>query len=139
MAVDRPAPTLKRLPKAPSTPSPVAAPPPPAVSPKPVSPPVAKPSKAPLPVEPEPGVTTIAALVDVGWGNELFIRGRGQGLSWEKGQRLRCLDASTWVWTSTRATEKVTFKLLLNDQVWSRGHDLTAVPGQRLEVTPAFS
>jgi hypothetical protein len=36
------------------------------------------------------------------------------------------------------ATDKVTFKLLLNDAVWSQGEDITAVPGSRVEVKPTF-
>jgi hypothetical protein len=30
-------------------------------------------------------VTTIEAKIDVGFGNNLFVRGEGPGLSWEKG------------------------------------------------------
>ncbi|HXP60188.1 MAG TPA: hypothetical protein VN829_06830, partial [Dongiaceae bacterium] len=41
-------------------------------------------------------VTEVVARVDVGFGNTLFIRGQGNGLSWERGTRLACAGPSTW-------------------------------------------
>jgi hypothetical protein len=80
---------------------------------------------------------TIEAKVDVGYGNALFLRGQGHGLSWDRGIPLTCVDGSTWKW-SAEADEKLKFKLLLNDSVWSQGEDLEAVPGETVEVAPAF-
>ncbi|HOW68484.1 MAG TPA: hypothetical protein P5186_06230 [Candidatus Paceibacterota bacterium] len=87
---------------------------------------------------PEPKVTTIAAKIDIGYGNVLFIRGQGDGLSWDKGAALRCVDASTWMWSSDRAQSKVVFKLLINDQVWSQGDDLVVEAGTKAEIVPVF-
>ena len=81
--------------------------------------------------------TTIEAHVDVGFGNQLFVRGQGAGLSWERGVPLKNVGPQTWQWTAV-ATGKLTFKLLLNDAVWAQGADVTAAPGQKLEVTPNF-
>ncbi|MBE0543277.1 MAG: hypothetical protein IH623_18180 [Verrucomicrobia bacterium] len=83
-----------------------------------------------------PGIT-IEARIDVGYGNNLFLRGQGGGLSWERGIPLKCLDGQTWQW-SGKVEDNVKFKLLLNDCVWSQGDDFVAAPGQRLQVTPAF-
>jgi len=83
-------------------------------------------------------LTRIAAKVDVGFGNALFIRGEGAGLSWDKGQPLECLESSTWIWCSRQATAPVTFKLLINDQLWCRGANMTAAAGAQAEVVPAF-
>ena len=83
-------------------------------------------------------MTTITARIDVGLGNALFIRGAGHGLSWEQGQMLECTDSTTWVWSTTQARSLIAFKLLLNDQVWSQGDDLTVEAGKQLEVTPVF-
>jgi len=83
-------------------------------------------------------VTEVAAKLDVGWGNALFIRGQGDGLSWDKGTPLACADGSTWVWSTHRAKGRVVFKLLLNDQVWAEGSDHFVEAGQRLEIVPAF-
>jgi hypothetical protein len=81
--------------------------------------------------------TTIEAKIDVGFGNNLFLRGQGAGLSWDHGIPLTCVDGKTWQW-SGRADDKLTFKLLLNDAVWAKGADLVAAPGQKVEVAPAF-
>lgn len=81
---------------------------------------------------------TIEAKIDVGFGNALYVRGEGTGLSWNEGKLLTCVDGTTWKW-STEASDKVKFKLLLNDSVWATGEDLIAVPGQKLEVSPTFS
>ena len=81
--------------------------------------------------------TTIEAKIDVGFGNNLFLRGQGAGLSWDRGIPLRCVDGKTWQW-SGKADDKLTFKLLLNDAVWAKGADLVAAPGQKVQVAPAF-
>ena len=83
-------------------------------------------------------VTMVAAKIDVGFGNTLFIRGEGGGLSWDKGQPLTCEQGSTWVWSSRRAKDQVTFKLLINDQLWCRGENIKLGPGRQVEVVPAF-
>jgi hypothetical protein len=80
---------------------------------------------------------TIEAKIDVGFGNQLYLRGEGQGLSWNQGIPLTCVDGSTWKW-SGEVSDKLKFKLLLNDTVWSQGEDLVAAPGQKVEIAPAF-
>ena len=119
------------VPPAPPAARVVPAPPAARVAPAQPAPPV-----APVPVAPQ--VTTITARIDVGLGNALFIRGAGHGLSWEQGQMLECTDSTTWVWSTTQARSLIAFKLLLNDQVWSQGDDLTVEAGKQLEVTPVF-
>lgn len=84
-------------------------------------------------------VTTIEAHVNVGFGNQLFIRGQGDGLSWDKGQPLTCLESSRWLWSSERVQGAVTFKLLLNDACWAQGDDLKVEAGRTLEVVPCFA
>jgi hypothetical protein len=92
--------------------------------------------KAPsLPAEP---VTEVAAKINVGFGNQLFIRGQGDGLRWDKGTPLQCRDGSTWVWQTRQAKDKVIFKLLLNDRTWASGEDLVVKAGQKLETVPQF-
>jgi hypothetical protein len=83
-------------------------------------------------------LTAVLAKVDVGFGNALFIRGQGNGLSWEKGTPLKCIAPSTWVWSTDKASQPLVFKLLLNDQLWSQGEDWTVPLGESLEVTPVF-
>lgn len=98
---------------------------------------------APEPVaktpKPDASPTKIDAKIDVGFGNALFIRGQGAGLSWDKGQPLACLDGITWRWTSASPAEPVEFKLLLNDQIWAAGENLKVQPGQELQIVPSFA
>lgn len=80
---------------------------------------------------------TICAKIDVGFGNALYLRGEGPGLNWNQGIPLACVDNSTWQW-SGKAKDRLKFKLLLNDAVWSQGEDLVATPGDKIEVSPRF-
>jgi hypothetical protein len=83
-------------------------------------------------------VALVEAKIDVGVGNSLFIRGEGEGLSWEKGQPLMCVDAAKWVWSAQHAKDRTVFKLLLNDQIWAQGEDAIVEPGRRVEIVPHF-
>jgi hypothetical protein len=83
-------------------------------------------------------VTTIEIKTDVGFGNAVFLRGTGGGLNWDRGVALVCVDGKTWRWSGT-SKDPITFKPLLNDEIWSAGSDLTVKPGQKLEVQPIFS
>jgi len=82
-------------------------------------------------------VTTIEAKIDVGFGNQLFVRGEGAGLSWQHGLPLTCVDGKTWRWSGA-VNDKLTFKLLLNDQIWAQGDNVEVRPGQRAEISPSF-
>jgi hypothetical protein len=83
-------------------------------------------------------ITEVAARIDIGLGNTLFIRGQGDGLNWDKGTPLVCKDASTWVWSTRQAKGKLVFKLLLNDVTWAQGEDLVVEAGRKIEVLPGF-
>jgi hypothetical protein len=87
----------------------------------------------------KPGaITEVVARIDVGLGNALFIRGQGDGLTWQKGTPLICQDASTWVWSTQQAQGKLVFKFLLNDVTWAQGDDIVVEAGKRTEVAPRF-
>jgi hypothetical protein len=81
---------------------------------------------------------TIEAKVDVGFGNAVYLRGEGSGLSWSQGIPLICVNGSTWKW-SGEVKDPLKFKLLLNDTVWAQGEDIVVTPGEKVEVTPYFS
>lgn len=83
-------------------------------------------------------MTVVQAKIDVGFGNSLFIRGQGGGLSWDKGLPLTCIDGSAWVWSTKQAKAKVVFKLLLNDQIWAKGEDVVVEAGRKVEIVPVF-
>lgn len=104
-----------------------------------VTAPVASPAPLPpLPLVEGPGITTIAARVDVGYGSTLFIRGSGPGLSWDVGAPMACVSGDVWSIDLVGATRPVYFKFLINDDVWSGGPDYFIEPGAQLEVTPFF-
>lgn len=74
-------------------------------------------------------VTTIRSQLDIGWGNSLFIRGEGAGLSWDSGIRMDWVDGE-WVWSTTKTAKNIQYKLLINDDYWSAGENEEAAPGK---------
>ena len=102
----------------------------------------AKKTAAPAKTKPaltsEPPATFISAKIDIGFGNHLYVRGTGPGLSWDRGIAMDCVGAGLWTVTVKQATAPVTFKLLVNDLSWSAGEDFVAEPGQSIMVLPSF-
>jgi hypothetical protein len=97
-----------------------------------VAPPAAK------PVAPKPVMTTIAAQIDVGFGNALFLRGEGPGLSWDRGVGMECVADDLWQITLAESARAYTFKFLVNDLTWSVGPDFTVACGTNVTLTPEF-
>jgi hypothetical protein len=112
-----------------TTPTPVAM-----LAPKPA--PVAAAVVKSVPVQPVQ--TTITARVDVGFGNALFLRGEGAGLSWEKGLPMECVQSDLWRIVLAESARAYTFKFLINDNIWSAGPDFTAACGTSVTLTPEF-
>ena len=83
--------------------------------------------------------TSIIARVDVGFGNSLYVRGEGAGLSWDKGVQLENVSPYEWAFSSTQAKGKLTFKFLINDEVWAEGEDLTVAKGGTSISSPVFA
>ena len=82
--------------------------------------------------------TSIVAYVDVGFGNTLYIRGEGAGLSWKKGMPLKNVSATEWVFDTNKATGLVNFKFLINDQVWAEGENVAVEAGSKSISSPRF-
>jgi hypothetical protein len=82
--------------------------------------------------------TVVSARIDVGFGNRLYIRGDGPGLSWDQGVPMECASSDTWTWTSAAASRPFAFKVLINDERWSNGDDFVASVGTENPVSPAF-
>jgi hypothetical protein len=82
--------------------------------------------------------TTITAQIDVGFGNALYIRGEGPGLSWDKGIMMDCVADDKWVITLSDAAKPVVFKFLLNDITWCVGDDCAVDPGASMTTVPVF-
>lgn len=82
--------------------------------------------------------TAILAQIDVGFGNQLFIRGDGPGLSWGKGVPMECSSSDTWTWSTTAATRPFAYKVLVNDEKWTEGDDFVASVGVGNTIWPPF-
>jgi membrane protein involved in colicin uptake len=83
-------------------------------------------------------LTSIIARVDVGFGNTLYVRGEGAGLSWEKGTALKNITPYEWGFASKKGSGPVTFKFLINDILWAEGEDLTVAAGGKSVSSPTF-
>lgn len=95
----------------------------------------------PTPAAPAPAPivqTTVVATTDVGFGNLLYIRGDGPGLSWDCGVPMECASSDTWTWATKAASRPFAYKVLVNDERWSLGDDYVAAVGVENTVAPAF-
>jgi hypothetical protein len=108
---------------------------------------VKKPAAAPVKRAAAPAVkassskaspTVITALIDVGFGNTLYVRGEGAGLSWNVGVPLDCSADDKWSISLPASGKSVLFKLLINDISWSIGPDYVVAAGEKVAVTPSF-
>lgn len=82
---------------------------------------------------------SIIARVDVGFGNQLYIRGAGADLSWEKGLQLENVSSYEWAFATTKAKSDVTFKFLINDELWAEGDNIIVAKGATSISSPVFT
>lgn len=96
------------------------------------------PKKAPTKKATPSKLTTIGAKIDVGFGNMLYLRGSGGGLSWDKGVVMGNAASNEWVWSSDKAAGSIEFKILINDEYWSAGENNVVEAGHRVDIDPSF-
>jgi hypothetical protein len=82
--------------------------------------------------------TTIVAAIDVGFGNNLSLRGEGPGLSWDAGLPMECASDARWSITLPATSHPIICKFLINDSAWSAGEDYTVLPGSSVVLSPTF-
>lgn len=99
---------------------------------------VASVAGTPKPVSTKPATTTIIAVLDVGFGNTLFIRGQGPGLSWDRGIPMTCVAPNEWQIALPESVRGFTFKVLVNDVTWNLGPDYVVESGATITITPEF-
>jgi hypothetical protein len=87
---------------------------------------------------PKAVVTIISARIDVGFGNSLYIRGEGAGLSWDRGVLMECVGNDRWSIVLRESNRPVLCKFLVNDEVWSTGEDYVAKAGAASVFAPLF-
>lgn len=90
------------------------------------------------PVAPAPVTTTITAKIDIGFGNALYLRGEGAGLSWDHGLLMNCVADDCWSLELGESARPLIYKFLVNDLTWSAGEDYTVVAGRSVTVVPTF-
>lgn len=108
--------------------------------------PAAAPSAGTHPSQPDPAtadkapapLTRIMADADVGYGNILYLRGEGGGLSWDTGVAMNNDGDNKWSWVVESTDEQITFKFVINDLMWSAGDNLTVARGKTSVSTPSF-
>jgi hypothetical protein len=112
----------------------------PAPATKPAKPAAKKKAAAPAvrPVAAKKVATTITAQIDIGFGNLLYIRGEGPGLSWDQGLPMMCVADNQWQVVLAESARPIVFKFLVNDLSWSAGEDYTAEPGSKVTLVPTF-
>lgn len=82
--------------------------------------------------------TVVEALIDVGFGNLLYIRGDAPGLSWETGVPMDCGGPESWSISMSDVNSSFEYKVLLNDIHWESGSNNTAKPGSTTSTSPSF-
>lgn len=85
-----------------------------------------------------PARTRITVKYDVGFSNQLYIRGKGANLSWDKGQPLKNVKPDEWVWETDAHFTNCEFKILINDRVYENGDNHHLNTGSNLLYTPHF-
>jgi hypothetical protein len=75
---------------------------------------------------------------NVGYGNNLFIRGQGPGLSWMQGVPLTNIAVDEWIWETAEPFDSCEFKILMNDTNYEAGENHRLPPGATVQYTPNF-
>lgn len=83
-------------------------------------------------------VTTVIAEIDAGFGNGVYLRGSGGGLTWDKGTPMDNVSPTEWVLRMEDVPSVIEFKVLLNDENWSAGPNVEVAPGGTVVVSPRF-
>ena len=82
--------------------------------------------------------TQITVKFDVGFSNQIYLRGQGANLSWDKGVQLRNVKADEWIWETEVPFPYCEFKVLINDRVYENGENHILKQGASLVFTPKF-
>jgi hypothetical protein len=84
------------------------------------------------------GTTKVVIKYDCGFGNTLYIRGKGANLSWDKGHPITNTNKDEWTWESATPFQTCEFKVLINDHAYEQGHNHILACGSSFQYTPAF-
>ncbi len=84
------------------------------------------------------GTTRVIIHFNCGFNNNLYIRGQGANLSWDKGHLLKNVRADEWIWETTAPFTRAEFKILINDKDYENGENHIIRNGDNFEYTPHF-
>lgn len=82
--------------------------------------------------------THITIKYDVGFPNQLTIRGKGANLNWDKGQPLKNVRNDEWIWETETPFSHCEFKVLINDRQFETGENHHLTQGASVIYTPHF-
>jgi hypothetical protein len=82
--------------------------------------------------------TRITVKYDAGYPNQLYIRGKGANLNWDKGLPLKNTKPDEWVWETDAQFTHCEFKILINDHIYENGDNHLLNAGSTLLYTPHF-
>jgi len=83
--------------------------------------------------------TRLSVHCNVGFENDLYLRGQGAGLNWNKGIRLKNISPDEWIWETTSNFKDCEFKVLINDTYYEAGNNHAISHGANVHYTPTFS
>lgn len=83
--------------------------------------------------------TRITVRYDVGFPNQLYIRGKGGNLSWDKGIAFKNTKPDEWVWETDTSFTQCEFKVLINDRIYENGENHVLNHGASLLYSPHFN
>ena len=85
-------------------------------------------------------LTTVRVHYNVGFGNNIAIRGDTYPFSWTAGRAARNVGADVWEFELERIPDGTTFefKPLINDATWSTGGNYTGTGGDVIDIYPTF-
>lgn len=82
--------------------------------------------------------TKVTIKYDAGFPNQLYIRGKGANLSWDKGMLLKNTKPDEWVWETDASFNHCEFKILINDNQYEEGDNHLVTAGATIVFTPCF-
>lgn len=84
-------------------------------------------------------ITRVTVKFDVGFGNALYIRGKGANLNWNKGTLMKNVKPDEWQWEIDLPFNACEFKVLINDREYESGDNHPLIAGSAIQYTPKFN
>lgn len=82
----------------------------------------------------------IVVNMDAGWGNMLYVRGEGAGMSWDHGMAMHNMGPNKWMMeVACGDCDMMMFKIMMNDTMWSDGENYMIRRGEEMTVEPSFA